>query len=98
MDPIQAINEIANLLICVNTTLFYIFVFGRDVKVISNLNIIEQWMLRLGLILPAVGSLYNVLTAQYPPIPEIVMNIGWASLFTWASIFHYKTFVKNAKK
>jgi hypothetical protein len=63
----QIINELANMVICVTTTLFYIFIFGREVKAIAKLNIIEQWMLRVGLALPAVGSLYNVLTAQYPP-------------------------------
>ena len=91
----QIINELANIIICATTTLFYIFVFGREVKAIAKLSAIEQWMLRVGLALPAVGSLYNVLTAQFPPIPEILMNVGWASLFLWASIFHYKTFVKH---
>ena len=93
----QIINELANLLICVNATLFYIFVFGRDVKALAKLNLIEQAMLRVGLALPALGALYNVLTAQYPPIPEILINIGYASLWTWASMFHYNTFVKNGK-
>lgn len=89
------INEIANIFIFVNATLFYIFVFGRDIKVIAKLNIIEQWMLRVGLCIPALGALYNVLTVQYPPIPEILINIGYASLWTWASLFHYNAFVKN---
>lgn len=97
MDLLQLINEISNLLICVNTTLFYIFVFGREVKAIAKLHIVEQWMLRVGLSLPALGALYNVLTAQYPPLAEIMINLGYASLFTWASIFHYKTFVNNGK-
>ena len=91
----QIINEIANLLICVNATLFYIFVFGREIKALANLRLIEQAMLRVGLSIPALGALYNVLVAQYPPIPEILINIGYASLWTWASIFHYRTFVKK---
>jgi hypothetical protein len=53
--------------------------------------------LRVGLAIPSMGSLYNVLVAQYPPIPEIIINVGYASLFTWASIFHYNAFVKNGK-
>ena len=93
----QIINELANLLIGVNATLFYIFVFGRDVKALAKLSLIEQAMLRLGLAIPALGALYNVLTTQYPPIPEILINIGYASLWTWASMFHYNTFVKNGK-
>jgi len=91
----QVINEIANILICGNATLFYIFVFGREIKALARLNLAEQIMLRVGLALPAIGSLFNVLTAQYPPIPEILINIGYASLWTWASIFHYNTFVKK---
>ena len=91
----QIINELANLLICVNATLFYIFVFGRDIKALARLNLAEQIMLRVGLAIPALGALFNVLTAQYPPIPEIVINVGYASLWTWASMFHYKQFVKK---
>ena len=91
----QTINELANLLICVNATLFYIFVFGRDIKALARLTLIEQVMLRTGLAIPALGALYNVLTGQYPPIPEIIINIGYASLWTWASMFHYNTFVKK---
>ena len=93
----QTINEFANLLICVNATLFYIFVFGREVKALARLNVVEQLMLRTGLAIPALGALYNVLTGQYPPIPEIIINIGYASLWTWASMFHYKQFVRNGK-
>ena len=93
----QIINELANLLICVNATLFYIFVFGREVKALARLNVVEQLMLRIGLSIPALGALYNILTIQYPPIPEIIINIGYASLWTWASMFHYKQFVRNGK-
>lgn len=90
----QIINEIANILVFVNATLFYIFIFGRDIKAINKLSITEILLLRCGLAIPSLGSLYNVLTTQYPPTPEIVINVGYACLFTWASIFHYKTFVK----
>jgi hypothetical protein len=93
----QIINELANIIIFINATLFYIFVFGREVKALARLNIVERWLLRVGLAIPSMGALYNVLVGQYPPIPEIIINVGYASLFTWASIFHYKTFVRNGK-
>lgn len=93
----QIINEIANILIFINATLFYIFVFGREIKALARLNKMEKILLRVGLSIPSLGSLYNVLVAQYPPIPEIIINVGYASLFTWASIFHYNTFVRNGK-
>ena len=94
MELLHIINELSNIIIFINSTLFYIFIFGRDVKVISRLNIYERWMLRVGLAAPSLGSLYNVLIAQYPPFAEILVNIGYASLWTWASMFHYKTFIK----
>jgi len=95
MELMQIINEIASLLICVNATLFYIFIFGRQVKKIENLHLLEQWLLRIGLILPALGGFYNLLVASYPPNVEIIINVGYAALFTWASIFHYKQFVRR---
>ena len=97
MELMQIINELANILIFINATLFYIFVFGREVKALARLNIVERWLLRVGLAIPSMGALYNVLVGQYPPIPEIIINVGYASLFTWASIFHYNTFVRNGK-
>lgn len=54
-------------------------------------------MLRVGLAAPSLGSLYNVLVVQYPPFAEILVNMGYASLWTWASMFHYETFIKPKK-
>lgn len=98
MEILEIVNEFANLGVFINATLFYVFVFGREVKALARLNRIEKFMLRIGLAIPALGGLYNVLVCQYPPTPEVIVNVGYASLFTWASIFHYKTFVRNAKK
>lgn len=95
MEILQLINEVANLFTLVNATLFYIFVFGREVKAIDRLPAYMQYMLRCGLALPALGGLYDVLYMSYPPLNEIVVNIGYAFLWTWASIFHYNTFVKR---
>jgi len=95
MELLQAINEIANLLVCGNATLFYIFVFGRHVSRIDKLPLAEKILLRVGLALPAVMGLWNVLYISYPPTAEIIMNVGYACLFTWASIFHYKQFVRK---
>ena len=97
MEILQIINELANLLIFVNATLFYIFIFGREVSKIEKLPIIEKVLLRIGLILPSIIGLVNVLYVAYPPITEIIMNVGYACLFTWASIFHYNQFVKPKK-
>jgi len=95
METMEVINELANLVIFVNATLFYIFIFGRNVKAIDNLPKYMQILLRLGLAIPSIGGLWNVLVIQYPPYPEIFVNIGYACLWTWASIFHYTTFVRR---
>ena len=95
MQILQVINEIANLLTLVNATLFYIFIFGREVKKIDELPNVMQYILRVGLALPALGALYNVLYMSYPPINEIIVNVGYGFLWTWASLFHYNTFVKK---
>jgi hypothetical protein len=31
----------------------------------------------------------------YPPINEIIINIGLAFIFTWATIFHYNVFLRK---
>lgn len=98
MEALQIVNEFANMLICANATLFYIFVFGRDVKLIDRLPLAEKILLRIGLALPAVMGLWNVLYMSYPPTTEILMNVGYACLFTWASIFHYNHFIKDDRK
>jgi len=97
MEILQLINEIANLLVWVNTTLFYIFIFGRDVAMIDRLPKVEKILLRIGLSLPSLGAFYNVLTTSYPPPVDILINVGYACLFTWASIFHYNHFVSPRK-
>jgi len=98
MEIPQVINEIASLLLFVNAGLFYIWIFGRENPKIEALPIFEQWLLRLGLSLVVLGAFYNSLYASYPPMVEIVINVGHAFIFTWASVFHYKQFVKNDRK
>ena len=98
MEILQVINEVANLLIFINATLFYIFIFGRKVSKIEKLPLIERVLLRIGLALPSVIGLWNVLYVSYPPNTEIIMNVGYSCLFTWASIFHYNQFVKVDRK
>ena len=95
MEIMNLINEIASLLIFVNATLFYIFIFGREIESISRLPLVEQWLLRIGLAMISIGGFYNVMIVSYPPNVEIFINVGYACLFTWASIFHYKTFIKK---
>ena len=95
MEILQVVNEVANLFTLVNATLFYIFIFGREVPKIEALPNVMQYLLRIGLALPALGALYNVLYVSYPPVNDIIVNVGYGFLWTWASLFHYNTFIRK---
>jgi len=89
------INEIASLILFITSTLFYIFLFGKDNKYIDRLPIWENYTVRVGLIFIAAGGLYNTLVMSYPPNIEIIINVGYACVFLWAAVFHYRNFVKK---
>ncbi len=95
MTAANLINEIACLLIFINATLFYIYLFTKDNDSIDKLPVYEQWAVRVGLALVSAGSFYNVIIVSYPPWPEIIINVGLAFIFSWAAYFHYRMFVKK---
>lgn len=95
-DGWNLINELACLIVFGNAVLFYIFMFGREGGIIYKRHIFEQYALRIGLLTIGLGSLVNVVTYSYPPIQEIVINIGLAFLFSWAAHFHYHSFIKKS--
>ena len=95
MELMNLLNVIACGTIGINATLFYIFVFGRENRRIKHLNFIELLFLRIGLIIIAIGGIYECLIVDYPPNYQIIFNIGLAFVFMWAAIFHYKTFIKS---
>lgn len=95
MELMNLINEIASLVLFLNATAFYVFLFGKENAHIDKLPKLEYFLLKIGLILIAAGGLYNTLIMSYPPTIEIIMNIGYAAVFTWAAIFHYRNFVKK---
>jgi len=87
------INFICNIILSLAFTLFIIFVFGRPDSAVHKFSIIHGFLLKFGLAFCTIGALLNALTFSDPPISELILNIGLAVLFTWASIFHYKKFV-----
>jgi hypothetical protein len=91
------LNVIANAFICVNATLFYIYVFGRENRRLKQLSWLTMLSLRVGLILIAVGGFYHVAILDYPIDSQTLFNVGLAFILTWASIFHYQTFIKPNK-
>ena len=90
------INAVANVLIAINSSLFLIAIFGSNNNKINQLNIFESISIRIGLATISSGALFNVLTLSSPAITEVILNIGLGILFSWATHFHYKYFIKKS--
>lgn len=97
MSLIQIVNIISNVLITLSVSAFIVFVFGRF-NIMDKLPKYEVLIIKIGLCLVASGALFNCLTLANPQISEVILNCGLALTFSWASIFHYKYFVKKSKK
>ena len=93
----NTINVVASLVTFINMLAFYLMVFGDENK-LTKRPMYEQLMVRVGLLTIACGTFLNILIWAYPPINEIIINIGLAVIFTWASMFHYHVFIKPKKK
>jgi len=92
------INFVCNIILCIAFTLFIIFVFGRPTSKMHTLGGAQSLGVKIGLAFCTVGALLNALTFSDPPISELILNIGLATLFTWAAWFHYFHFVKIKSK
>jgi hypothetical protein len=89
------VNTISNIIILVSVSIFIVFVFGRDNSAMNRLPFFERYAIKLGLTILACGGLFNVFRYSEPHISDVVMNIGFAIVFSWGAIFHYKYFVKK---
>ena len=88
------VNALSNAIICISTIFFIIFVYRKN-SMLYKLPSIEVLLVKIGLSFMASGSLFSLLTFSNPPISEVLLNLGLACVFAWASIFHYKYFVKK---
>ena len=96
MSTIAIINAICNLVISTVTIMFVVFVFGRF-SVLDKISYWQVFLLKLSLCMLASGSLFLALTTPNPSVYELILDIGLAYIMTWASIFHYRYFVKKSK-
>lgn len=87
------LNFVSNLVLSFAFPLFTIFLFGRTNSKIYTLPWYKTFALKIGMALCASGALLNVFTFSDAPWSEVILNVGMAFTFTWALIFHYKTFV-----
>ncbi len=72
---------------------FVVFVFGRENSIVHKFSLPKSLALKAGLSLCTAGALYNALTFSDPPLSEVILNCGLATLFTWAALFHHERFV-----
>jgi hypothetical protein len=92
MNGYTAVNLIANLILGFSITMFYLYLFTDNSKIIHRWTFINHWILKTGLIVMIIGTLFNVLTFDTPSLSQIGMNIGLALVFVWAYLFHRKLF------
>lgn len=95
---LMPLNFVSNLILSFAFVLFMIFLFGRENSKIYTLPWYKTIAIKIGLALCSAGSLLNVFTFSNPPWTEILLNVGLAFTFVWASWFHYRTFVIPYKK
>lgn len=91
------INCLVNVWLAFCTLLFYVMLYGDESKVVHRWSFVGHWSLRGGLILLIVGAAWNALTWRNSILSETVLNVGLASVFTWAYLFHRKMFVGSKK-
>lgn len=89
------VNAIASLFVCAAMSLFFVFIFGNDLSAINKLPKTEVLFVKFGLAACTAGSLLGLVSTHEPSISEVMFNIGLASLFTWAAIYHYNRFIKR---
>ena len=94
MSTILVVNAAANAVMAAGFSAFLVFLFGRRNSLIHKLGGVNTVFVKVGLALCASGSLYNLLTLSEPPPSEVVLNVGMACLFGWASWFHWVRFVR----
>lgn len=73
---------------------FLIFLFGRDNSFVYKLPAYKTLALKAGLAMCTTGALLNAVTMSNPPWSEVLLNTGLATLFGWATWFHYGRFVQ----
>jgi len=86
------INLIANTILCLGGTGFYLSIFSRPSSIVHRWPVLRHWALRFGLGAFIAGSLANILTLDTPSLTQVILNIGLAAVFSWAVLFHYKYF------
>ncbi len=92
---LQSINVIANGLITIGGLAFYVMLFtkiGDGVKQIDQFGKVSYHTIRTGLAFILAGALFNLLLMTTPPASEVLMNLGFGLILSWAAVWHGKKF------
>lgn len=90
---LQLLNWVANIVLCASGTTFFLYIYGRGSSAVHKFDLLTHWALKFGLAAFVAGSFFSVITFSTPQESEVVMNVGLASIFSWAVLFHKKYFV-----
>ena len=105
------INIIANTIICLGMTAFFVLLFGNGNSIIYKWPTLQHWSLKIALVSIIATSAWNAMNVVYKmvvprgddiirfaetPIGEVLMNCGLALLFVWVVYFHRYHFAAAA--
>lgn len=89
METKAIVNVIANVIVAISTTGF-MALLRHDKSPIEHMPFLIKTWIRLSLGLIASGALLNAIRISNPVASEVVVNVGLASMFTWALFWHKK--------
>jgi hypothetical protein len=92
---LRSINLIANTLITLGGTAFYLMLFtriGNGAKQIDRFSRVSYYSIKASLALVITGAFLNVLIQTVPPMTEVLMNAGLGGIFVWAALWHGQKF------
>ena len=92
---ITVINFITHLILGACLTMFYLYLYGDNDKIVHNWGFVRHWTLKFGIITMILGALYEMLKQETPSIPSLLFDIGLTLVFVWAYLFHKKMFERK---
>ena len=93
-------NATCNIFIFLSILSLVVLTFGKSDSTIYKYGAVQAYIIKIALIITALGSLANLLTLSTPPYSEILLNTGLAFLFSWMAYFYYIVIIlkKNPSK
>lgn len=91
------IDLIASLVLGFCLTMFYIYLYGDNEKVVHKWSFVGHWSLRVGFIYMILGVILKVWTMDSVTFSQCLFDIGITLVFLWAYLFHRQLFKNKFK-